>query len=63
MNANSDLTDSEIQKLRDDIAETEKRRWLCRLIRTGAAWTAGTVAALLSLADGAIRLAEWVTRK
>jgi len=57
------LSDSEVQKLRDDLAETERRRWLYRLIRTGLAWIAGTLAAVLSLANGARDFVEWVTRK
>jgi hypothetical protein len=57
------LSDSEIQKLRDDIAEAERRRWLRRLIRTAAAWTAGLAAGFLTLVDAGMRVAEWVTRK
>ena len=57
------LSDSEIQKLRSDLAETEKRRWLYKLIRTGAAWTAGVVitaaATFRSIAD----FVDWATRK
>jgi hypothetical protein len=63
MHEQRQLSDSELQKLRDDITEKERRRWLCRLIRTAAAWTAGTLAAILSLTDGAIRLVDWLTRK
>jgi hypothetical protein len=57
------LTDSEIQKLRNEISEAERRRWLLRLVRTGAAWIVGTLAAALSLVNGALDLVEWVTKK
>ena len=57
------LTDSEIQKLREDIAETERRRWLFRLMRTAGAWTVGIAAGLVTLADAAMRAVEWATKK
>jgi hypothetical protein len=62
-NKNTNLTDSEIQKLREDIAENERRRWLSRLIRTAGAWTVGIAAGFLTLVDAGMKVAEWVTRK
>ena len=57
------LSDSELQKLRDELAESEKWKWLRRLIRTALAWTAGTITFAIAVTDAGIRLAEWVTRK
>lgn len=55
------LSDSEIQKLREDIADTEKRKWLYRLIRTGAAWTVGVIAAMGATIDGIKKVVDAVT--
>jgi hypothetical protein len=57
------LSDSEIQKLRDDIADTERRRWLYRLIRTGAAWTVGVIAATGATIDAIKKAVDVVTGK
>jgi len=57
------LSDSEIQALRDEIAESEKRRWLRRLIRTVGAWIGGTLVVLLSLANGVREVVDWATKK
>lgn len=60
MNEQQKLTDSEIQKLRDDIKERDRRDWLWRIVRTGFAWGAGTLAAALSLFASARDLWQWL---
>ena len=57
------LSASEIKALRDELARQEKLTWLRRLIRTGAAWTAGTMTAAWALVDAGSKFVEWVTRK
>jgi hypothetical protein len=54
------FTDSEIQRWREADEEREHRRWLWKMIRTGAAWAVGTLAALLSLAQGAKDAWTWL---
>ena len=60
MNEQQQLTDSEIQKLRDDIKERDRRDWLWRIVRTGLAWGACTLAAALSLFSNAKELWQWL---
>jgi len=57
------LSDSEIQKLRDDLAESERYAWLRRLIRTGVAWTAGILTGIVVWAEAAGKIFDWVTKK
>jgi hypothetical protein len=57
------LSDSELQHLREAIDENEKRKWLCRLIRTGAAWAAATVITAAATIDAAKRIFDGVTGK
>jgi hypothetical protein len=57
------LSDSEVQHLRESIDESEKRRWLCRLIRTGAAWAAATVITAAATIDAAKRIFDGVIEK
>ena len=57
------LSATEIQALREELARAEKLTWLRRLIRTGAAWTAGTMTAAWALVDAAEKFADWVIRK
>ena len=45
------LSASEIRALRDELARQEKLTWLRRLLRTGAAWTAGTLTAAWAMLD------------
>ena len=60
MDEQQKLTDSEIQKLRDDIKDRDRRDWLWKTIRTGLAWGAGTLAAALSLFSGIKDIWQWL---
>ena len=60
MNEQQQLTDSEIQKLRDNIKERDRRDWLWRIVLTGLAWGAGTLAAAASLISNAKELWQWL---
>jgi hypothetical protein len=57
------LSDSEIQKLRESVDENEKRQWLCKLIRTGAAWAAAAVITAAATMDAAKRIFDGVAGK
>lgn len=57
------LSDSEIQKLRDEIAETDRRKWLYQLIRTGAAWIAGVVITAAAALKSIQEIVGWGTGK
>ena len=59
----NDLSDSEIQKLREDIAAAEKRRWLWRIVRTGAAWAAGVTIATAATVRSIKDMLDWVSGK